>query len=83
MAAVVVNWLTFEHRADPPDPQASLAGELSEGELQEEQRDPTEHKHYEVGEHEGSCKTTITCGSVNTTGTGQQLVKPKHLYEID
>jgi hypothetical protein len=46
--------LTFEHGADPPDPQAALACELTKGELHEEKRDPTEYQHDEVGEHEGT-----------------------------
>lgn len=46
--------LTFEHGADPPDPQAALACKLAEGELHEEERNPTEDQHDEVREHEGA-----------------------------
>ena len=46
--------LTFEHGADPPDPQAPLACKLAEGELHEEEGDPAEDEHDEVGEHEGA-----------------------------
>lgn len=46
--------LTFEHGADPPDPQAALTCKLAEGELHEEERDPAEYQHDEVGEHEGA-----------------------------
>lgn len=46
--------LTFEHGTDPPDPQAALACKLAEGELHEEERDPAEDQHDEVGEHEGA-----------------------------
>lgn len=46
--------LTFEHGADPPDPQAALACKLAEGKLHEEERNPAEDQHDEVGEHEGS-----------------------------
>lgn len=46
--------LTFEHGADPPDPQAALTCKLAEGEFHEEEWDPTEDEHDEVGEHEGS-----------------------------
>lgn len=46
--------LTFEHGADPPDPQAALTCKLAEGELHEEERDPAEDQHDEVGEHEGA-----------------------------
>lgn len=40
--------LTFKHRADPPYPQAPLAGKLTEGQLEEEEGDATEHQHDEV-----------------------------------
>ena len=46
--------LTFEHGADPPDPQAALTCKLAEGEFHEEDRDPTEGDHDEVGDQEGS-----------------------------
>lgn len=46
--------LTFEHGADPPDPQAALTCKLAEGQLHEEERDPAEYQHDEVGKHEGS-----------------------------
>lgn len=40
--------LTFEHRADLPHSQAALAGELTEGQLKEEEGDAAEHQHDEV-----------------------------------
>lgn len=46
--------LTFEHGADPPDAEATLTGELPEGELHEEEGDAAKHQHDEVGEHEGT-----------------------------
>lgn len=46
--------LTFEHGADPPDPQAPLTCKLAEGELHEEEGDPAEDEHDKVGEHEGA-----------------------------
>lgn len=49
--------LTFEHGADPPDPQATLTCKLAKGELHEEKRDPAEYQHDEVGEHEGTWQT--------------------------
>lgn len=47
--------LTFEHGADLPDSQAAQTGELTKGQLQEEEGDAAEHQHDEVGEHEGTC----------------------------
>ena len=46
--------LTFEHGADPPEPQAALTCKLAKGEFHEEEGDPAEDEHDEVGEHEGS-----------------------------
>ena len=46
--------LTFEHGADPPDPQAALTCKLAEGEFHEEDGDPAEDEHDEVGDQEGS-----------------------------
>lgn len=48
--------LTFEHGANLPDAEAALAGKLSKREFHEEERDPTEHQHDEVGEHESTCR---------------------------
>lgn len=41
--------LTFEHRADLPDSQTSQAGKLTEGQLEEEERNATENEHNKVG----------------------------------
>lgn len=46
--------LTFKHRADPPNSQTPQAGELTEGQLQEEEGDAAEHQHDEVRQHEGT-----------------------------
>lgn len=40
--------LTFEHRADLPYSQTSLAGKLAEGQLKKEEGDAAEHQHDEV-----------------------------------
>lgn len=40
--------LTFEHRADLPNSQTPQAGELTEGQLEEEERNAAEHQHDEV-----------------------------------
>ena len=39
---------TFEHGADLPHAQTALAGELTEGQLEEEERNAAEHQHDEV-----------------------------------
>lgn len=46
--------LTFKHGADLPDSQTSKAGKLTKGQLEEEERNPTEHQHDEVRQHEGT-----------------------------
>ena len=46
--------LTFKHGANLPDTQATLASKLSKGEFHEEEGDPTEHQHDEIGEHEST-----------------------------
>lgn len=40
--------LTFEHWADLPDSQTSQAGELTEGQLEEKERNAAEDQHDEV-----------------------------------
>lgn len=50
----IAKTLTFKHRADPPNSQAPQTGKLTKGQLQEEERDATEHQHDEVWQHEGT-----------------------------
>ena len=53
-----LNTLTFHHGQQLPHAQTPHRGELAQGGLQEEQRDPSEHQRQEVGDQEGSCHMT-------------------------
>jgi len=45
---------TFEYGADLPHSKTPQAGELTEGQLEEEERNAAEHQHDEVRQHEGT-----------------------------
>ncbi len=51
---------TLEERYDAPDGDGALGGELAEGELEEEERDPGEDNVQAVRDQEGACRRQTT-----------------------
>ncbi len=50
----------MEERYDAPDGDRALGGELAEGELEEEERDPGEDNVQAVRDQEGACRRQTT-----------------------
>ena len=48
--------LTFEDRTDLPDGDGTETGELTEGDLEEEEGHPDEDEAREVGDEEDGCR---------------------------
>lgn len=54
---------TFHHGTDAfPERQAAVLVVLTKGKFQVEQRQTTEHHHYEIGEKK--CTTTVSVGDI-------------------
>ncbi len=59
---------TLKERRDLPDGDDTLAGELAERELHEEERDSREHQHHHVRDQKRACNPTHNVKHVETPG---------------
>ncbi len=66
--------LTFEERSDVPDFDLAAAGELSEGDLEEEERDSDQRQRQDVRDEEGAWRSRASRGNHETRRDGQIVI---------